>query len=93
MEETLEWFMEPRVKTNSSIPQDDLSIVNPNLESGSTESITYSRDTCHPLPYSCHDTLYLDLIDQSTPPTSYLDSLDFHVSCSNCFQVQDGHIT
>jgi len=30
MEEALEWFMEPKVKINSSTPRDDTSIINLN---------------------------------------------------------------
>lgn len=35
VEKTLEMFIEPRVKNNPSIPQDDTSILNHNLEYGS----------------------------------------------------------
>lgn len=83
MEETLEWFMEPRVKTNPSIPQDDTSTLNLNLEFGSTESITSSRDIFHPLSSVCHDSLYHDLLDKSAPSNTSSRSLDFQVVGSN----------
>lgn len=49
VEETLEWFMEPRVKSNPLIPQYDIRDLNLNIESGSTEIVTFSRGICHPL--------------------------------------------
>jgi len=70
VEENLEIFMEPRVKTNPSIPQDDTSILNLNLEYGSTESITSSREIFHSLSSTCHDSLYHDPLDHSAPQTS-----------------------
>ena len=70
LEETLERFMEPRVKANPSTPKYDTSILNLNLESSSIESITSPRDICHSLSSTCHDSLYHDPLDQSTPLTS-----------------------
>jgi len=69
MEETLKWFMDPRVKANIFIPQDDISALNLNFEFGSTKMVTSSRDICYSLSSTCHDPLYHDSLDQHVPPT------------------------
>ena len=59
MEEILEWFMNPMVKNNLSIPQDDIITHNLNIES--------DLDTCHHLPCLFHDTLSLNMTNQFIP--------------------------
>lgn len=93
MEETLEWFMHPMVKVNSSTPQDDPIILNLNPKSHSIESITFLRDICHPPSSTCHYSLYRDLLNQFAPPNSYSHSLDYQFVGSNCDRVQGIHIT
>jgi len=94
MEETLDWFMEPKVKANHSIPQDEISALNLNLEFGSTKMVTYSSDIFYPLSSKFHDSLCHDPLDQSAPPTSSSHSLDFQVSSLNCTnQVQGTQVT
>jgi len=84
MEGNLEWLMKPMVKTNSSTPQDDSSILNLGPKSYSTEIIISLRDIYHPLSSTCHDSLYHDPPDQFGSPTSPSHSLDFQVVGSNC---------
>lgn len=76
--------MNPMVKTNSSIPEDDVTIHNSTLKS--------DTDFCYPLSSRCHDSLYHDHLDQSDPPISFSQSLDFRVASRTCDQVQGTHI-
>ena len=78
MEEIPKWLMNPMVKTNS-IPQDDVTIHNSSLES--------DLDFCYSLSSTCDDSLYHDPSDQSAPPASFSNSLDFCVVGSNCDQI------
>lgn len=77
--------MKPMVKTNFSISQDDVTIHNSSLE--------FVLDFYHPLSSTCHDCLYHDEPDQSTPPVSFPHSLNLRVVGSNCNQIQGSHIT
>jgi len=69
------------VKTNSSIPQDDLIVHNSSMNS------------CYPLSSTCLDSLYSDPTDQLAPPVGLSQSLDFRVAGSNWNQVQGTHFT
>lgn len=62
MDETLEWFMEPKVKNNPSILQEDTNTHRFNPKS--------DLDTCHPLSSLSHDPFPIDLIDQYHPQPS-----------------------
>jgi len=55
----MEWIAKPMVKTNFSIPQYGINT--------HKSSIEYSLDLCYPLSSTCHDSLYHDPLDQSTP--------------------------
>lgn len=79
VEETPKWITKPRVKVNPLIPQDDISTLNNNIEYGSIESVTSSRDIFHPPSSTCYDSRYHDFLDQSTPPTSFSCSLNFQL--------------
>lgn len=83
MEEIPEWLMKPMVKTNTSILQDDVTVHNSSLE--------YDLDFCFPLSSICHDSLYRDMLDQSTPPANFSHSLYFQSIGPNW--VQGSHIT
>ena len=71
--------MKPMVRTNFSIPQDGINTHNSILE--------HDLDLCYSLSSTCHEYLYSDPLDQSSPPASFSHSLDFQVVGSNCDQV------
>jgi len=85
MEEVLEWLSKPITKTHSSIPQEDVTVHNSSLE--------YDLHLCHPPSSTSHDSLYHDLLDQSTSLAICSHSLDSPAASLNCDQAQGSHIT
>lgn len=83
--------MDPTVKVDPLISQGDINMHNLNIESNLVESVTSSRDICHPLSFTPHVYLYIYLFNQSDPSPFSSDTLDSHVSGSNGDQVQGGH--
>jgi len=74
MEERLEWFVEPKVKDNHLIFQDDINNHSLNIEFDWIGSMISSRYVYPPLSSHSHDPLSLDPLLQPL-----LNSLDFQL--------------
>lgn len=68
--------IESNVKVDPLILQDNTNMYNLNLESDSMESSFSSRDTFHPLSFATHVPLYLDSLNQSSPPVIAPNNFD-----------------
>ena len=84
MEEILEWLRKTMVKTHSSIPQEDIIIHYPSLES--------DLHIFRPPSSISHDSLYHESLDQSTSQARCVHSLDSQDASSNYGHVQGGII-
>lgn len=72
------------VKTQPSIPQEDITFHNPSLES--------NLDHFHPPSYISHDSLHHYSLERSDSQASCVHSLDPRATSSSCSHVQDSII-
>lgn len=80
MEEIPEWLRNPMVKNYPSIPEEDITIPNPSLES--------NLHLYHPPSSTSHDSLHHDSLERSTSQASCVNSLDSQAAGSSCSHVQ-----
>lgn len=84
--------MEPKVNIDPFIPPNEIDVHSIDIESDMIETLVSSRDKCNHLSYTSHGFLYLDSLNNSTPPIGFVNTLDSQFVGQNGDQVQGGHI-